>query len=106
MSKDIILPNKWSEQARLKICEGIVFEFSELTNALGFMVIINKVGPGHSQAGIAKRAKGFDLPTVVTHTQLLRDKCMTLLEQLGCGAETKETNESNKAKSKADEKTE
>ena len=87
MSKNIILPNKWSLQERLKICERIVQQFSDLTNALGFKVtILSCKEPGHCQAGIQDRRR-FDLPTVITHAQLMRGECNTLLKQLGCADE-------------------
>ncbi len=92
MSKDVIFPNKWSLHERLKICERIVQQFSDLTNALGFKVtILSCKEPGHCQAGIQDR-KRFDLPTVITHAQLMRGECNTLLKQLGCETETKEAN--------------
>ena len=90
MKKDIILPNKWSQDERLKICERFIKSMSDLTDALGFMVIIKGTDdPRHRQAGIKARRQGFDLPSVLTQTQLVRKDCDELLEKLGC--ENKET---------------
>jgi hypothetical protein len=78
----IIKPNKWSQEERLKICEALVKGLTSVTDALGFEVIIIN-SSGHRQAGIRKRPKGYDLPTVITEGQSIRKELNDLLAKLG-----------------------
>ena len=81
--KDIILPNKWSEDERLAIAEKIVVAALKTSDALGFDARVQVVGPGHRQLGFKRRSNGFDLPTVLTEAQGLRTAITETLEKLG-----------------------